>query len=202
MAQRPDLPRIPRRDPPTVFNQDVADGWLNGWLAGLIPSTILLFARRPRAALAVEIASEAIGAILGGLHGRKIQTEELRTGHTVSDPAYLNRGTVTGFMVGSVVNGLLSLLQVPVPLVAGLAMTATSMGVASIIRHQRLSHEFNEAMLRQMTHTPMVTPALEEPTPTLPALQPLQARQQQPVSHAARIDQKMATASESATRGV
>ena len=158
MGERLDLPRVPSTTKPSFWNHDTAKWALMGNIAGnviglLIAGTALFSGSGLLAAGAFLLAPvfSLGGTYLGAKHGATIgaarQERELTEGRVVKDPSYLNKGIVSGLVVGNVASAALSLLGFGLPwitITSGLGLIGAAVG--SFIEKQNMSRDYDHAV--------------------------------------------------------
>ncbi len=153
MGLRYDLPRIPAKEEPTIWNSTMAkyaffSGLIGSFLAGItdVPGPeaidfdvddvdVLKDATvKSLPGRAVEYSAMGVGASIGGSAGRDEMRRELSEGKIVRDPTFWNKGLFSGFMAVSVPTVLaataLALLASPVTLTVTVAAIG---GIGSLV---------------------------------------------------------------------
>lgn len=194
MEDRTDLPRIKPREKPSIFNEGMTDGIWTGWLFGSWGFLLSPSYHVSRGWFAVEAAFAAVCGIFGGLEGKRKQEQAQREGRLVSNPTYLNLGLLNGAAVAYI--GTLAAQMLPVhipeaPTVATLGYLGC-MAVGSVIRHNVLKRDFDDAVRKQRDDYMLQRTKTLEPTPTLSVSTMPQLEQAEPSpkkSHTERLQQ-------------
>ena len=177
MADRFDLPRVPTHTPPSKWNHDTAKWGLIGGIVGQMVAWgvagLSVFA--PGAAAVGGTAAVSAGILawaapfvtpllvlgagyMAAQYGAKIgmaeQARELAEGHTVQEPNYINKGTVTGLSIGTA----LGMALINPPLALGLGLLAAAGG--SVLQKNKDEKDFNLAIAQHNYETRGQGPAV------------------------------------------
>ncbi len=104
--------RVPSRDKPTLFNRDAGLGYILGCIAGAFLGGVALWATGGVALapyVITSLSSAAIGAIWGGVAGKRRMERELVEGAPVHRPSFWNKNIFSGLAIGGILFGLTSL---------------------------------------------------------------------------------------------